>query len=300
MRVIIALAVTVVGAFGTIVSASAQTGQEEAICRNDPNVFFCENFEDRPLGILAPGVPGYKNNGYGVSGNPTVQTDEKFDGARAIRLEVLANRVSGNPPVRFDTSITPQRTVYWRWYVKYSSNYIWSPVATKHNEMFTNGQADNGIFNFTSNNGISRPVITYALKAGCATAADCYFTPNMNGGFAQFAVNRWYCVESRVTMNSTGAATDGYVQGWIDGVQYYEYPNVNLNSQYSNPMTTGFFFVSYWNCDAVEDCSAPQYQHPTMYRYMDNVIGSTQRIGCLSSANTPTATPSAPLSLGLR
>ena len=45
------LAVTVV--LGLASLAAAQTGNEEAICRNDPNVFFCENFEDRAAMVSA-------------------------------------------------------------------------------------------------------------------------------------------------------------------------------------------------------------------------------------------------------
>src|SRR5580765_8327585 len=109
---------------------------------------------------------------------------------------------------------------------------------------------------------------------------------------SQLNVNQWYCFESRVTMNTGQTATDGYVQGWIDGVQRIEFPNVNVRSISANPVTDGFMLASYWNCAANEDCSAPEFQHPDISRYMDNLVGSTQRIGCLNSpVPTPTPTP---------
>jgi hypothetical protein len=174
------------------------------------------------------------------------------------------------------------------------------PVATKHNEMYTccfTGQhgvsgavQDNGLFNFTSNTGLSKPVITYLFaRTGQGNLSDVYFNQNMNG-MNSLNVNQWYCFEARVTMNSGPGSGDGYIQGWIDGVQRIEYPNVNV-VDIPNPKTSGFFMASYWNCAGNEDCSASQYNHPTIYRYMDAMIGSTQRIGCLGTASSVAPSP---------
>jgi hypothetical protein len=304
------LAVTVV--LGLASLAAAQTGNEEAICRNDPNVFFCENFEDRPLGPVFTffAVPIYKNNGWGVGdpNNPDVVNTERADGTKALRMTTPANAASGGS---IDTTLLggPYRTVYWRWYVKYSPNYVWSPIATKHNQILSDGGSDNGIFNFVNNLGIEQPVITFALSAQCVDQLDCWFPPNMNGGFPRFNLNQWYCVEARLTANTDASATDGYVQAWIDSgdgrgaVQYWEYPNVNLRRQdgfgalVNNSRFDGFYITSYWNCGADEACHGPQppdfidFTHPEIYRYMDAMIGSTARIGCLDTPPPPSGAP---------
>ena len=309
------LAVTVV--LGLASLAAAQTGNEEAICRNDPNVFFCENFEDRAVGpaydVLT--IPIYKNNGWAADTTnyfPDVVNFDQVDGTKSIRMVTPANGVSSGA---IDTTLLggPYRTVYWRWYVKYSWNYVWSPIATKHNEIPFSGEADNHIFNFVNGWGIDQPVITFTLSAQCLDRLDCSFPPNMNGGFRRFNLNQWYCVEARLTANTDASATDGYIQAWIDSgdgrgaVQYWEYPNVNLKRQdrfgalVDNPRFDEFFIVSYWNCDADESCHGPQppdfidYRHPEIYRYMDAMIGSRARIGCVDSPALSSAPPPQPL-----
>jgi hypothetical protein len=273
--------------FGTV-RAFAQTGNEEPICRDDPNVFFCDNFEDRNVGGADYGRR-YKNNGYAMSTFPSnnlVQTAEHVDGIKAVAMLTPANRVSGGV---LDTAFPGQRTVYWRWYVKYSTNYFWSN-AVKHNELLVSQKTLSGIFNFVSNQGKTVPIFTWL-----GNSSQVWYPPNRNGGFSGFTPGRWYCVESRTTMNTLMNSADGYIQGWIDGVQYYEYPNVVVTrGAGDNPKADGFFLASYWNCDGQENCNYPSLLHPDMYRYMDNMIGSKQRVGCLNSpvpAPSPTPAP---------
>jgi hypothetical protein len=274
--------------------AIAQTGNEEAICRTDPNVFFCDNFEDRALGPMRNDAgPKFKNNGYGTSqaDQPSIINTEHFDGSRSLDMVTPQNRASGG---FIDTQFPggSRRTVYYRWYTKYSSNYIWSPVATKHNELVTCGYSggcgsDNGLFNFV--NGNRTPTIAYIWgRTGQVLPSDVYWPQNMNV-LNQYNVNQWYCNEVRVTMNSSIGASDGYIQAWIDGVQRMEYPNVRLVNQAgaSNMGSSGSLIPSYWNCDQNEDCSNPAYNHPTIHRYVDNMVASTARIGCLGTSPQP-------------
>jgi hypothetical protein len=94
-------------------------------------------------------------------------------------------------------------------------------------------------------------------------------------------------------MNSTINASDGYIQGWIDGVQRMEYPNIRLvnSSGAANMGTSGTLIPSYWNCDQNENCSDPAYNHPTIHRYVDNLVASTQRIGCLGASSSVAPSP---------
>jgi len=288
------------------VLGAAPDGQED-IC-TDPAVFFCDNFEARALGTGDLSRPTYKNNGWsqsnpGPGGSPLVINTEHFSGSNALDMVTPQNRASGGYMDASFPNNARFRTIYWRWYSKYSSNYVWSPIATKHNETFTccfNGEVgglggsvqDNGWFMFTNNTGTRTPVMTYIFSRSVP-----YFTQNMNG-MGQLNVNQWYCFEVRVTQNTCPTCNDGYVQGWIDGVQRIEYPNVNV-TPISNPVTNGFFVASYWNCDANEDCTSdPKYNHPTIHRYMDNLVGSTQRIGCLGASSS--VIPAAPSQLNVR
>jgi hypothetical protein len=271
--------------------AAAQTGHEEAIC-SQPWVLTCITFEDYPLGTIAPGVQRYKDKGWGIS-TGALQGIVTEDGKKWIQMVFPQNSVSGG--YMGQDLPSKQRTVYWRWVVKYSPNYIWSPIATKHNELYTNYSLDSGIFNFTNNHSTKMPKITYILNAKCA-AGQCWFIPNANGGFAGFTPGQTYTVEARVTMNTCPSCNDGVVQGWIDDVLKIDYANVNLNNTQSNPLTTGILLGSYWNCDANESCSASQFNHPTMYRYERNHIVATQRIGLVGGGGVtpPPVSPNAP------
>jgi hypothetical protein len=272
--------------------AAAPDGQEE-IC-NTSAVFFCENWEARALGKNDLGRALYKSPGWSwSSGAGGIINTQAFDGTKSINLETPANSVSG---FALDVGFTPRRTVYWRWYVKYSSNYVWSPVATKHNEIFINGSLSTGLFNSVSNTGFDTPVQTFADKTGCGS--DCYFEQNI-GQRIKFNRNQWYCVEVRMTMNTGATANDGYIQGWIDNVQKWEHPNVNLSAISSNQLFNGFFLASYWNCNENESCAQSVYQHPTINRYMDNLVGSTSRVGCLN-APADGVPPSSPGSVVVR
>ena len=293
-------------------AASGQTGNEEAICRNDPNVIFCENYEDRAVGGSDLGGSRFKNNGWAVSDFPSfsvVQTAEKFDGTRGIAMITFANTSGGTFMDTVFPDGVPRRTIYYRWYTKYSSNYVWSPEATKHNETLgldpaVGPGAEYGVFNFVGAFGTPRqPLFTRAYSVGCLASppilTECNDRPNMNGGFAQFNVNQWYCLEARITQNTGATANDGYFQGWIDGVQYWEYPNINMQSQHqANPKHFGILITPYWNCvpggPLGTDCS--QSPHPQITRYMDNIIVSDARIGCLG-AIPPTPPPTTPCCL---
>jgi hypothetical protein len=293
---------------GSTTLAWGQTGREEAICRTDPNVFFCDNFEDRAVGPLRNDAgPKFKHNGYGTSqpDQPAVIDTERFDGSKSLDMVTPQNRASGG----FIDSNFPggsRRTVYYRWYTKYSANYIWSPVATKHNELVTCGYSggscgsDNGLFHFV--NGNRTPTIAYIwARTGQVLPSDVYFPQNMNF-LDHFNTAQWYCLEVRVTMNTTTSNSDGYIQGWIDGVQRMEYPNVRLVAQAgaANMGSSGTLIPSYWNCDQNENCSDPAYNHPTMHRYVDNLVASTARIGCLGTPPPPTPGPRPPATLNLQ
>src|SRR5437879_13729188 len=90
-----------------------------------------------------------------------------------------ANKVSGGFMDSLGFFGGARRTVYWRWYAKYSSNYIWSPVATKHNEELVAGNTDNGLFSFTGPNGLTVPVFVWLLNFNCWTSGtndECWVT----------------------------------------------------------------------------------------------------------------------------
>ena len=303
-RLLLVIALFFATSSAALASHVAATGNEEPICRNDPNVFFCENYEDRPVGSGSASFGGhkFKSNGWSVStqsGTLAVQTTHKFDGTKAFQGTVPAGQPSGGF-MDTGTGFPGRRTTYWRWYTRWETNYYWSDIATKHMEEVVNGTTPVGNFMFVGSQGRKQPVQTW-LGGNMDPRAlqGFYFLPNMNGSFPEFTPGQWYCLEMRTTFNQGATAQNGYFQGWIDGVQRWEYPNAHLFSKLGdNPLSTGMFLSLFWNGgDTIGHGGVPS-QH-AMIRYHDNFIGSTARIGCLGSPPPPTQTPppSAPSNL---
>ena len=184
-------------------------------------------------------------------------------------------------------------TLYVRWYTKFSANFKWSFVATKHMEISTNNNHQHHLVWFSSGGGTSKdPMNAFGYAS--------WFPPQNINGTLTMVPDHWYCQEMRLTMNSSGQS-NGYVQGWIDGVQHWEYPNAKLDD--APGVMNGMLLSGYWNCysggNGSESCTDPVNDyHPLMYRWHDNIVVSRQRIGCLG-ASPNKARPSAPQNLAV-
>ena len=283
--------------------AAAPDGQE-AICAS-PAVIACENFEDRAVGNGGMDRAKYKHKGWAISNygatGPQVTSDPTgvFDGSRALQLTYTAGNNVGAGFLDFGWTPSSQ-TIYYRWYTKYSNNFQWSYIASKHIELVSS----NGLpsyFQFWNGGGGgtgSKEAVfyNYFTEQGNAWIP----SPNMNGPVTVIA-GQWYCFEARYTINTTPTSMDGYLQGWVNGMQHWEYPNVNLNNQSgAQGPISGTMVSGYWNCysggTGSEACSSPEDVHPLMYRWHDNFVVSTQRIGCLTGGGDTTP-PAAPTNL---
>jgi hypothetical protein len=82
-------------------------------------------------------------------------------------------------------------------------------------------------------------------------------------------VGRWYCIEARARLNDAGQS-NGVFQLWIDGALEAERTGMNWVGNYAAYGINAVFFESYWND------GSPVAQE----RYFDNLVVSTQPIGC--------------------
>lgn len=98
--------------------------------------------------------------------------------------------------------------------------------------------------------------------------------------FDRSHVGKWYCVEAHVQLNDAGAS-NGVFELWID--DYLEARHVDLNwlGSFAEYGINTVFLENYWNAGSPVD----------QYRYMDNFVVSTERIGCgrLTVADTVSA-----------
>ncbi|MDO8742778.1 MAG: LamG-like jellyroll fold domain-containing protein, partial [bacterium] len=299
-------------------SASATTqvsallpSTQEAICAS-PFVLMCEDFEERALGSADLKRPTTKNKGWDLStgalaNHGVISTSEGvYDGAKALQLNYPAGGNTGGGFMNTSWNNT-DRTIYVRWYEKWSPNFKQSFIATKNMELYTsNGSTD--LFQFWSPNvgttgympgKIPVRFLNYFTEQGAAWQP----SPNVNGT-SEVVLNtdEWYCLEARYTMNTTPTAKDGILQGWVNGIQRWDYTNVNIDNRIgAQGPISGMMVSGYWNCysggTGSEACTSPEDQHPLMQRWHDNIVVSTQPIGCLAARNGDTTAPSAPIGL---
>jgi len=280
--------------------AAAPNGQED-ICTNAA-VIYCENWEARAAGVGDFTTNYYKTNGFDDHFGTEISVISSgsvpqgvYNGTKALQMFYPGDSDNDNGGTGFMqtywTTGQAYRTLYWRWYVKHSSNWLWSPIATKHLEQLAVGGYNN-IFMMHGGGTGSTSATQQLVQFGYNTTPSGNFDQNVNGPVTMVN-NRWYCLELRLTMNTSAGSSDGYLQGWIDDVQHWEYPNVRLDpTSSSSSYQTGFMVSGYWNC-TTNPCSASSANnHPNMYRWIDNIVVSTARIGCLNNS-----APSAPTAL---
>lgn len=82
----------------------------------------------------------------------------------------------------------------------------------------------------------------------------------------------WYCIESHVKLNDPGQA-NGIQEFWIDGALETSKTGVDFVKAYSAYGINSVWFETYWGGNAPK----------TQERYLDNIVVSTQRIGCINN-----------------
>jgi hypothetical protein len=79
----------------------------------------------------------------------------------------------------------------------------------------------------------------------------------------------WYCVEARLKLNDPGLA-NGISEFWIDGNPEARRDGLDFVRSYTDYGINAVFFENYWN-----DGSPVEQE-----RYFDNIVVSTEPIGC--------------------
>ena len=83
-------------------------------------------------------------------------------------------------------------------------------------------------------------------------------------------VGQWYCVEAHAKLNTAGNS-DGVFELWINGSLETQRTALNFLGSFSSYGINAVYFENYWNAGSVA----------TQERYFDNIVVSTQRVGCL-------------------
>lgn len=262
----------------------------EAGCENAA-VIKCEDFESRSTSQPAIQLSGgdakspvctRSQVGGATSGITIIDVGTTpqgvHSGSRAIQLAYPA----GNDGTDFmDCSLGGSyQTVFFRWFVKYSTNWQYSGVATKHEEFTLTGGivGDTPMLGWTgdiNSCGVSGPTgnakaTIFMYDSSIYKLEYCGFPRNVNDG-PTIGRDQWYCLEAKVTANTNNTTSDGAIQFWIDDVEILNYSGfqtfTNGTSRISGTLMSG-----YWN---------NSQSHDLMYRWEDDWVMSTERVGCL-------------------
>ncbi|MEK7389374.1 MAG: hypothetical protein AAB036_06730 [Elusimicrobiota bacterium] len=278
-------------------SWAAQNGQE-AVC-DDPAVIMCENFEDRSLVDYSDmSRAKFKNSGWNLS-NPAANNQgervvgtQSFDGTKAFQFQYSPG---SNGAGFLDTPVPGGSDVYIRWYAKWSSNYAWSSVSTKHFEYGLSAGNPGNIHLWSSNWGDSK------LHLNTNNATFQRVVEQNIQPFFNVALDTWTCLEVRIKMNSGLGSADGVIEGWINGRKQMDHPSIEVWN--ASAIINSLMMSGYWNCaQPPGDCSTSSDYKSTMYRWHDNIVMSKQRVGCLpGQGGTPPSSqaPAAPRELRL-
>ena len=268
----------------------------EPICAT-PGIIFCEDWErTSPL-------PGQWADGYnGTLQSITTTAANVYQGTHALETLWPGGsagagwlsrwfKTNGQPT----TPVTGYDHVYARLYFKLQSNFSCAPNCPKvmvlsgnriDNPWSAAGQAGvcpNGADYFYAGVATSptgpRDFILYdyypdmpcTRPLGQNFGENIYFSP-----LVQAPVDIWTCLEMEVLLNTPGEH-DGLHRAWVNGVLTVE--KLNIRWRDSTILNLNAFQLSFSGNPGVDT-----------HMWIDNVVVSTQRVGCLSAA-TPPASP---------
>lgn len=277
------------GESGSAVIVVEENQAASAECSDpEPAWIWCDDFEedrrdqyfevDRDDGDFIP-VAGV---GFGGSTGMRVTFQEGEVGAGSLHLGFGKVPSTYFRPV--DDGTRRYREIYWRMYLKHSAGWqgggghklsratsfatsgwaqamiahVWSGSSTPNYLSIdpASGTDETGILQTTGFNDFEN------LRWLGAEVGD---TPL----FDSSQVGQWYCIEVHVQLNDPGAS-NGLFELWIDGNLDARRSDLNWVGEYEEFGINAIFFENYWNG------GAPAAQE----RYFDNLVVSTEPIGC--------------------
>lgn len=287
-------AVSLLGAMAVLFLCNASAGASECANRK-PEWLFCEDFEaasflgqwqevshrDRKIREQQPGVV--------------------FAGQSSLRLAFPPADVDGAGWMHFWwTPSATQGEVFMRWHVKYSSGFNYGNWDVKlagleghlpgvryrpgagnvpDGTWYQSRLLSLGVYDDRGPQQAKTPFFYYYHPDQATNWGDFGF--QNRGQNIAFQDERWYCLEIRVKPNTVrdngGGSYTGLADGeqtlWIDSVERAHYGNIRWRTRPDVRMND--LYQSAW----VGQPRATQEQ----YRWEDNYVISTQRIGCYVS-----------------
>jgi hypothetical protein len=292
------------GGSGWATAASAATSECANYRTAHPEWIWCDDFEqDRMSGYFE-----YSNHngfvptaGAGLDGSVGMKATYKVGDVNAGGLKLAFGRTP-DPYFRpVDDGTKNYRELYWRVYMKNQSGWTggdaakftraivfvsgsWAEAMIAH--LWGSGSGNALVLDPASGTNTAGTVMT----TGYNDFDNMRWLGSKKGATPMFDadhVGKWYCVEAHVKLNDA-SQSNGIFEFWIDEKLEARTTGLNWLGSYNAYGLNALFFENYWN-------SGPPVQES---RYWDNIVVSTQPIGCGPSRSG--AAPAAPGALTIR
>lgn len=259
----------------------------------DPAVIWCDSFETDELG--SGGTIGEKYFEFDSdNGEFARSTADHIHGSYALQARYQTGEIdAGHLILNFGrnplgSQVQGQRDfreIYWRVYVKLASGFVGHPAKYSRATIFANSNwAQAMIAHIWTDNNEARlsmdPASGINAQGNLATTEWNDF-PNLRWlglrqGTTPIDPGRWYCLESRVRLNTAGAS-DGVFQFWIDNNLEASRTDLNWVGPWAQYGINAVMLETYWNTASTRDQD----------RYFDAFVVSTKRVGCLGAKPNP-------------
>lgn len=267
-----------------------------AECQNwqtsHPEWIFCDDFESTASLVGTGRYFEYDNN----NGDFIVTNSVGLSGSRAMRAlwqtgetdaGHLALGFGKNPNSYMNKNIRPTenfKEVYYRMYLKMDAGWQGNPYKLSRATIFTDTNWSQAMIAHLWQGTGNLLAIDPVSCVGADNSVVCRGYNNfanmkwlgLKSGitpiFDSSNSDKWFCIESHVKLNDAGQS-NGVQEFWIDGQLEARRDLLNFVGSYSTYGINAIFFENYWNSSATRQQG----------RLIDNIVVSTQRIGCVGS-----------------
>ena len=262
----------------------------------DPDVIWCDSFEDEDLGPGDTIGENYFNFNVGTDPENMTRTNaQSAHGNYALKHHWNAGAGSGgtgsfmrtfgrNPVNSLSHSTEDFDEIYWRLYVKLQAGFSGQPNKLTRATIFAGTSweqamiahiwaPNNGPLEIDPASGIDTN--NQLVSTGWNDFANLQFLGKVKDD-SLLVADTWYCLEAHVKLNTPGQS-DGVFEFWRDGVLQAGRTDLNWVGSWGDYGINTIMISNYWNE------TSPIEQE----RYIDALVISTKRIGCLGAKPKP-------------
>ena len=264
-----------------------------------PEWIWCDDFEaDKLSSYFEVSGPISRSSGIGYDNSfgmrATWSSGATDGGSLQLAIGLTPSGSGFDQPVGVSTT-TKYREVYYRVYLKSQTGWINPPNTSNSNSKVTRAMvvtasnwAQAMISHIWSDEGNNNFLLDDPTSCVTGSSVQCTeyndfahlrFLGATRGTTSVFSapnVGNWNCIEHHVKLNDAGLS-NGVSEFWVDGHLEASRSNLNFVGSYDAFGINGIFFENYINN------GSPQSQS----RYWDNIVVSTERVGCSVSAAIP-------------